>query len=125
MAESPWHGEEMIHRILGKICTFRSTNRRLNLGRNTPPRVRSRAQALGRALAALCARRAWSAPVARACAHPCPRAPISAPSAQQSTLHLVSRPEQKLQLRRALHRPPSLPEHGRLASPSRRPPASP
>jgi hypothetical protein len=47
-----------------------------------------------------------------ACAQPCPRAPISAPGAQQSARHFASRPEQKLQLRRALHRPPSLPEHG-------------
>jgi hypothetical protein len=52
----PWHGEETLHRILGKICTFRSANRRLNSGRITLPRVRSRAQALGRALATLCVR---------------------------------------------------------------------
>ena len=54
----PWHGEETLHRILGKICTFRSTTTRLNKGRNTPPRVRWRAQALDRALAALYARTA-------------------------------------------------------------------
>jgi hypothetical protein len=98
----------MLHRILGKICTFRSANRHLNLGRITLPHVRSRAQALDRALAALCARRAWSAHVPRACAQPCPRAPISTPDAQRSTLYSASRPEQELQLRRALLRPPSL-----------------
>jgi hypothetical protein len=54
----PWHGEETLHMILGKICTFRSANWRLNSGRITLPRVRSRAQALGHALAALCARTA-------------------------------------------------------------------
>jgi hypothetical protein len=95
--------------ILRKICTFRSTNRRLNKNRNKPTRVRSRAQALGRAR---------SAPVPRACAQPCPREPISAPGAQQSTPHSASLPEQKLQLRRALHRPPSLPEHGRHGQPT-------
>jgi hypothetical protein len=39
------------------------------------------------------------------------------PGAQQSTPHSASLPEQKLQLRRALHRPPSLPEHGRRGQP--------
>jgi hypothetical protein len=89
---------------------FRLANRRLNSGRITLPRVRSRAQALGRALAALCARRARSAPVLRACAQPCPRAPISTSGAQRTALHCASRPEQELQLRRALLCPSSLPE---------------
>jgi hypothetical protein len=56
------------------------------------------------------ARRARSALVPRACTQPCPRAPISTPGAQQSTLHSASCPEQELQLWRALLRPPSLPE---------------
>jgi hypothetical protein len=43
----------------------------------------------------------------RACAQPCPRVPISTPGAQRSALHSASRPEQELQLRRALPRPPS------------------
>jgi hypothetical protein len=63
------------------------------------------------------ARHVRSPPVPRNCAQPCPRAPISAPSAQQSTHHFASHPEQKLQLRRALHRSPSLPEHGRRGQP--------
>ena len=53
----------------------------------------------------------------RAYAQPCLRAPISAPGAQQSTPHSASLPEQKLQLRRALHRPPSQPEHDRRGQP--------
>jgi hypothetical protein len=114
--ESPWHGEETLHRILGKICTFRSANRRLNSGRITLPRVRSRAQALDRALATLCARAAHGRRLSHA-TQPCPRAPISTSGAQQSTLHFASRPEQKLQLRRALHRPPSLPKHGHRGQP--------
>jgi hypothetical protein len=97
----PWHGEETLHRILGKICTFWSANRRLNSGRIRLPRVRSCAQALGRAR---------SASFPRACAQPCPRAPISTPGAQRSALHSASRPEQELQLRRALPCPPSPPE---------------
>ena len=111
--EIPWHSEETIHRILGKICTFRSTNIHLNKGRNKRPRVRSRAQALGRALAALytCATHGRLLSPTPMPSH-CPRAPISTPSAQESTPHSSSLPEQKLQLRRALHRLPSLPEHG-------------
>jgi hypothetical protein len=46
----------MLHRILSKICTFRSANRHLNSGRITLPRVRSSAQALDRAMVAPCAR---------------------------------------------------------------------
>jgi hypothetical protein len=87
---------------------FRSANRCLNSGRITLPRVRSRAQALGRALAALCARRARSALVP--CAQPCLRAPISTLGAQRPALHSASRPEKELQLRRALLCLPSLSE---------------
>ena len=54
------------------------------------------------------AHRARSALVPRACAQPCLRAPISTPGAQRSALHSASRPEQELQLWRALPRPPSL-----------------
>jgi hypothetical protein len=56
------------------------------------------------------ARRTRLASVPRACAQPCPRASISIPGAQQSALHSTSRPEQELQLRRALLHPPSPPE---------------
>jgi hypothetical protein len=81
--------------------------RRLNSGRITLPRVRSRARAFGRALAALYARATHGR-----CLFPhAPRVPISTFGAQQSALHFVARPSQKLQLRRALHRPPSLPKH--------------
>jgi hypothetical protein len=74
-----------------------------------PPKPRT-----GCPLRACCAR---SAPVPRAYAQPCPRAPISTSGAQQSALHSASHPEQKLQLRRALHRPPSLPEHDHRGQP--------
>jgi hypothetical protein len=106
----PWHGEETLHRILAKLCTSRLAKRHLNSGRITLPHVRSRAQALGRALAALCVRCARSASVSRACTQPCPRAPIRTPGVQRSALHSASCPAQELQLRRALLRPPSLPE---------------
>jgi hypothetical protein len=56
------------------------------------------------------ARHARLASVSRACAQPCPRAPISTPGVQRSALHSASCPEQELQLRQALLRLPSPPK---------------
>jgi hypothetical protein len=91
--------------------------RRLNSGRITLPRVRSRARAFGCALAAPCARA-----VPGRCMSPrlLPATPEGAYkylwcAAVRSSLRRT--PEQKLQLRWALHHPTSLPEHGRRGQP--------
>jgi hypothetical protein len=75
------------------------------------PRVRSRAPVLGRALAAHCARAARGRLLPRACAQPCPKAPINpSPVCGSSSLTQPHFPKQKPQLRRALRRPPLPPE---------------
>jgi hypothetical protein len=121
MTERPWHGEETLHRILGKICKFRSANRRLNSGRITLPRVRSRAQALGRALAALCVRAAHDRRLRLAMPEGAYKCPWCA--AVRSSLRLTPRAETPTS---ASSPPPAITARARLhvASPFRRPPAS-
>jgi hypothetical protein len=74
------------------------------------------------------ARHARSASVPRACAQPCPRAPISTSGAQRSALHSASRPSKNSnsgEVSSARHHRPSLGHRGhfqaapvtRLASP--------
>jgi hypothetical protein len=110
MTGRPWHGEETLHRILGKICTFWSANGRLNLGRITLPRVRSRAQALGRALAALCARTVHGRLLSPRLRPAMPKGTYKYLGCAIVCPSLCLMPEQELQLRRALLRPPSPPE---------------
>jgi hypothetical protein len=103
-------GEHILQWDLAQICEDLEPMNTWKRPHCVSPRVRSRAQVLGRALAALCARAAHGRLLPPRLCPAMPEGAYKSPWCAAVHPHPASIPEQKPQLRWALRRPPLLPK---------------